>query len=90
MQVAKTFHELLKVVSGVLLFQSAAEGNEIEQLTATNKLKHDVLNLFACVLLGIILCSFSNFDHVNDIGMFDLCECVDLCLDEFLELLILV
>ena len=40
----KSIHQLFEVESGVLLVQSASESNEVEELTASDKLKHDVLD----------------------------------------------
>jgi len=89
-QVAEALHQLLEVVSGVFLLQLAAEGNEVEEFTAANEFEHDVLDLLACVLLGVGLHSLTNFDHVDDVGMFDFRQSVYLCFDELLELLVLV
>ena len=89
-QVAEALHQLLEVVSGVLLLQLATKGNEVEEFATTNEFKHDVLDLLACVLLGVGLHSFTNFDHVDDVGMFDFRQSVYLCFDELLELLVLM
>lgn len=53
MQVVESFDQLLEVESGVLLLKFAAESNEVEELTAANKLQHDVLDSLAHVLLGV-------------------------------------
>lgn len=50
-KIIETFNQLLEVVSGVFLLESATEGNQVEELTTTNKLQHDVLDCFAYVLL---------------------------------------
>ena len=72
MQVAKTFHHLLEVVSGVLFIEPSAEGNEIEEFTATDKFEDDVLDMLACLLFGVLLDSFTNFDHIYNVLVLDL------------------
>lgn len=70
-QVAKTLHQLLEVVSGVFFLESSTEGDEVEKFAASNKFQYDVFDLLACVLLGVGLHSFTNFDHIDDVGMLD-------------------
>ena len=71
-EVIKSVKELLEVVSGVPLLKSTAEGDEIEELTATDKLEDDVLDFLACSLLGVGLVSLTDFNHVYDVGVLDL------------------
>ena len=90
MEIVETLKQLFEIESRNLFLKSASECNQIEELTATNELKHDVLDVLACILLGVGLHSFSDFDHVDDVGMLEFLESVDLCFDEFIELLVLM
>jgi hypothetical protein len=90
MKVIKSFNQLLEVEAGVLLLQFTTESNEIEQLTATDELEDNIPDGLAHILLRVGLLSFSNFNQVDNVGVFHLGKGIDLSFNEFLELFILV
>jgi len=51
MEIVETLKQLFEVESRNLFLKSASECNQIEELTATNELEHDVPYVLACPFL---------------------------------------
>jgi len=72
--------QLLEVVAGGSFTEAAAEGNEVEELTTSYKLKADELDILSS-LLRVRLLTFADFDEAHDIVVLKLGESSDFCLD---------
>ena len=82
--VAEAFEELLEVVASLILGEATAEGDEVEELTAADQLKHDELDSLL-TLLGVSLLAFANFHEADDVRVVQGGQGLDLHFDELIE-----
>jgi len=68
---AETIKKLLEVVASSGLGKASTESDEVEKLTAADKLKHDKLDLLLA-FLGIVLLALVDFDEAHDIAVLKL------------------
>lgn len=87
--VFETIKKLSKVVSGCTLVKSSSKGNKVEKFAASDKFQHDKLDVLGA-LLGIVLGSLANFNQIDNVGVVETLQRLDLRLDKFLELLVAV
>ena len=84
--IVQTIQELSEVVATLILRQATTERYKIEELTATNELKHDVLDcLFSFAWVSLL--ALTNFDQVYDVSMLQILEDSKLVLDALFEVL---
>ena len=86
---AEPIKKLLEVVASSGLAKASTESDEVEKLTAADKLKHDKLDLLLA-FLGIVLLALVDFDEAHDIAVLKLGQSGHFGINELLEGLIRV
>jgi len=81
--------ELLEVVASCSFSQAATKGNKVEELTSTDKLKHNELDILTS-LLWVDLLALVHFDEADDVLVLELGESGDFSVDQLLERLVRV
>ena len=68
---AEPIEKLLEVVASSSLGKTTTESDEVEKLTAADKLKYDKLDLLLA-FLGIVLLALADLDEAHDIAVLEL------------------
>ena len=68
---AEPIKKLLEVVASSGLAKASTESDEVEKLTAADKLKYDKLDLLLA-FLGIVLLALADLDEAHDIAVLEL------------------
>ena len=81
---AQTVQELSEKVAGLVLRKAATESNEVKKLSATNKLKDNILDVLLA-LLWVGLLALIHFNESDDVWVLKLREGLHFSVDKFLE-----